>query len=421
MKHASDPRRKGIFSRRHSGLCIFATGLLMSVLAVFFLPGAVSTSFAFAAPHFFARAETYNSSPSQGPVGAVIAVTGSGVNFPDGTQINFGYMPTFPNCTGASDSQPGIVHGGAFSGWFRWPAGTGTGTFQLCAAANGSNQPFFLRTTYNVLSTSAPQVAVAPATLDAGKQATVSGTNFLPAGTSVNFIWRAASGGQSISLGAVSSDATGAFTQNFTVPSKSGTSSYTLTATAGSGQPPTLSASTTFPVNGITIVVVPTPTAHPSPTAVSTAPATATSTSNAVGTNRPADTTKNNPTTAGAGLLLLIALGGLLLIVAALVAGVFVVRRQRGLAVAAASGGSSWSATSGMLAGGATLPGTGYPRGASTAHPGLDHPTIPHGTSGGGAKREAIPFDPILAEAMREAQVSLFATPRPPVGEEVPS
>ena len=34
-------------------------------------------------------------------------------------------------------------------------------------------------------------------------------------------------------------------------------------------------------------------------------------------------------------------------------------------------------------------------------------------------KAVAVPFDPGLVEAMREAQVSLFATPRPPVNEEI--
>ncbi|HLI68341.1 MAG TPA: hypothetical protein VKV19_01165 [Ktedonobacteraceae bacterium] len=428
MKRASGSLRKAISFRKYTWRSLFTIGLVLLTLTAVFSPDSAPTAFALAASHLATGyvGGTFSSSPSQGPVGAVIVVNGSGVNLPDGTQVDFGYIADFPTCTAATDSQPGVVHDGAFSGWFRWPSGTGTGTFMLCAAAAGSNQPFFLRgASYDVLSASAPHVSLAPATLDAGKQATVSGTNFLPGGTRVNLAWKAPGGGQSISLGSVASDETGAFTQTFTVPSKSSTGTYTLVATAGSGQPPTLSASTSVPVNGITIVAVPTPTAQPSPTAVPTTPA---ATATATRTNVQTNPAKNAaPTgTANSGLLLVIALIGLLLIIAALAAGVLVVRRQRNLAVNAASGGpTSWHATTDMLASTPTMPGTTYPPGSLplATHAGPDSVTVPRGlaTPADGLSKGVIPFDPGLAEAMREAQVSLFATPRPPVAEAVHS
>lgn len=431
MKRASGSLRKAISFRKHTWRSLFAAGLFMLTLAAVFSPGSAPTSFALAAPHLATGyvGGTYTSSPSQGPVGAVIVVNGSGVNLPDGTQVDFGYVSDFPTCTAASDSQPGVVHGGAFNGWFRWPSGTGTGTFMLCASASGSDQPFFLRgTSYDVLSASAPQVSITPATLDAGKQATVKGTHFLPSGTRVNLAWQAAGGGQSMALGTVTSNGSGAFTQTFTVPAKSSTGSYALTATVGSGQPPTLSASTTVPVNGITIVAVPTPTAQPSPTAAPTATAPATAT--AVRTSQQTNPAQNAAPagTANSGLLLAIALVGLLLIIAALVTGVFLVRRQRELAmnVAPAPGGpTSWHATNDMLASTPTMPGATYPPGSLpfANHAGPDPVTVPRGvaTLANGRSKGVIPFDPGLAEAMREAQVSLFATPRPPVAEAVHS
>jgi len=425
MKRASGPARKGISLHTHSWRYVLAAGLVVSLLAAFFAFNAAPSAPVFASAHLPAS-PTLTSSPTQGPVGAVIAVTGSNVNqsYPNGTQVQLGYTTDFFTCNAVADSQPGVIQNHSFSGWFRWPASTGTGSFGVCASIRGSDRPS-IAGNYQVLSATPAQVSVAPTTLDAGKQATVTGANFLPAGTSVNLVWQTANGGQSLSLGTVSSDANGAFSQTFSVPSRASTGSYTVVATSGGGQPPTLSATTTFHVNGITIVAMPTPTAQPDPTAAPspspTVSATATKTSGALGTSQSTNANGNNgSTTSKASLLLPIGLIGLLLIVVALVVGVLVVRRQRALALVAASA----DLATGMSASPMFAPGAVYQANAlpPPGNPGMGRSSMPAKMEASGQGRAAIiPFDPGLAEAMRQAQVSLFATPRPPVGEEVPS
>jgi hypothetical protein len=368
----------------------------------------ISPTSLFAASRLPAR--TVTSSPSQGPVGAVVVVTGSGVNYPNGTQIDLGYSTDFSTCNAAADTQPGIVRNHAFSGWFRWPAGTGSGkTYEVCAAVHGSNNPFFAGM-YQVLAATPPQISLAPATPGAGKQATLTGANFLPAGTTVRLVWPAANGLPGVLLGTIASDANGAFSQTITVPPHAITGTYSVEAVAGSGQPPTMSASTTFHVNGIVIVAMPTPTLslHPTPAPVATSAALA---------HRPGVSQAASGRIGGAGssaLLLAVALVGLVVVVAALIAGIVVVRKQR--ALAAPTSGVSLRAGS-----------------ASASDAFTFAPTAPHLSSGSGRstrpqravspgiqrEQEPIPFDPGLLEAMRQAQVSLFVTPRPPVGEEV--
>ena len=418
MKRVSGPvMDKGIASRRYAWRLVCVVGVFLPLLAALFF--FASSLPVFAASHF-PVARNVTSSPSQGPVGAVIAVTGSRMTSPNGTQIDLGYSTDFSNCTAATDTQPGIVQNGAFSGWLRWPAGVGSG--QVCASVHGSNNPFFVGM-YQVLSATPPQVSIAPTTPGAGKQATITGANFLPAGTSVRLVWPAANGLPSVSLGAATSDNNGAFSQAITVPAHAITGTYNVEALAGTGQPPTMSASTTFHVNGIVIVAVPTPTVAASPTAAATSSPTAVATpaiSNAPGTGQAANTS-GNTISGGTSLLLPVALVGLVVVVAALVAGVFVVRKQRALTLASAAGASPWPSASNGAAGEGFVPA---PSQAGPQLPfGIGRITRPHRAVVPVAQKEQeqVPFDPGLAEAMRQAQVSLFITPRPPVGEEVHS
>ncbi|MEO7019213.1 MAG: hypothetical protein ABI234_03580 [Ktedonobacteraceae bacterium] len=416
MKHAASSTEKGISLPRHVWSYALAAGLLIALLAVLF-------PWHFLAPtHVFASAQvptknTFSTSPSAGPVGAVIAVSISNVSFPDGTQIQLGETTVFSSsCTVVTDSQGGTVQNKSFSGWLRWPTSTGTGTFQVCAKAGTSTISAGFAGFYNVLSATPPQVTVAPTSPDVSKQATVSGTNFLPSGTSVNLLWHAANGGQTLALGTVTSDSSGAFTQTFTVPSRSSTGSYVVTATAGSGQPATLSATTTFHVNGITIVAVPTPVAQASPTltASPTAPATATVSSTPVSQQTTSKVSGSVPDSSGT--ILPLVLGGLLLIVVALVVSVLFVRRQRELAIAASgtsgTGGPVWSDAPALGLGATNIVSRITGKTASMRSPLFNKTTAPD--------MAIIPFDPALAEAMRQAQVSMFATPRPPVDEKVP-
>ncbi len=420
MKRVSGPlMEKRIASRRFLWRLVWVcvVGVFVPLLAALFFFAPSPPAFAVS----LLPARNVTSSPSRGPVGAVIVVTGSRMNSPDGTQIDLGYSTDFSNCNAATDTQPGVVQNGSFSGWFRWPASTGTGTFEVCASVHGSNNPFFAGT-YQVLSATPPQISIAPATPGAGKQATVTGANFLPAGTSVRLVWPAANGLPSVSLGTATSDNNGAFSRAITVPAHAITGTYSVEALAGTGQPPTLSATTTFHVKGIVIVAVPTPTAAASPTATAapspTAAATSPATSNAPGPGQTAHVNAN-PVGGSTNLLLPVALVGFVVVVAALVAGILVVRRQRALALAATSGASPWPPASNMATGNGFAP---YQAGPQLPF-GLGRSTKPHRAVTPGEQRELepVPFDPGLAEAMRQAQVSLFVTPRPPVGEEVHS
>ncbi|HEU5378109.1 MAG TPA: hypothetical protein VFV38_22020 [Ktedonobacteraceae bacterium] len=415
MKHAASSTKRGISFHRYSWRFLLAAGLVICFLTIVLLLG-------YAVPvRTFASTRTpqwngFNSSPSQGPVGAVIAVTGANLRSTDGTKVQVGYTLNFMDCNAVADSRGGVITNHAFSGWFRWPTNTGTGVFGVCALV-GSRTLFV--STYRVLTDAVPQVTVTPTTPGAGKQARVTGANFLPSGTSVNLVWRSVNGGQTLALGTVTSDSTGAFTSTFTVPARASSGSYTITATVGSSQPPTLSASKTFHVNGMTIVVVPTATARPSPTATLAVSPTATARSTPPGSIQP---THTNTSAGRPGMLMPIASGGLLLVMVALVAGVLVVRRQRSLVATPSTDGFSWAGSSATGPGGASSPGAASGPGAFAEQTVPNRPFMPHAvTAPVRGDVSAIPFDPALAEAMRQAQVSLFATPRPPVKEEVPS
>lgn len=425
MKRLSGPQgRVPFFLYKHFWRGVLCAGLFAPLLALLLL--AIPT---FAAPAFAAQlvpaANAFSVSPTSGPVGAVITVSGSGVFFSDGTQIKLGYTLNNRTCNLVA-GQLGIVNNGAFRGWFRWPASTGTGTFGVCASANTFT---FQVGNYQVLSASAPRIVVAPTTPRAGRQATVSGAHFLPGGTGVSLIWRSVNGGQSISLGAASSSASGAFTYAFTVPARASTGSYILTALVGNGTPATLSATTTFHVEGITIAAVPTPTVYPSPTAVPTTAPTAPVTVPSHTASVPAQGGEQANQT---GLFVSIALGGAVLIVLALGVGILLVRRQRAAMPAdPTSGPLLWPEAATMFSPGIDTgagaytpwPGVMYPGSNSpSGNPGMEYsplPGPPPPSSPARPRAITVPFDPGLVEAMREAQVSLFATPRPPANEEI--
>lgn len=426
MERTSGPQGKGISLHRHYWRCVLFAGLCMALLALL-LPASFPLVFA---ASLSPTRNAFAVSPAQGPVGAVIAVSGNGVFFSDGTRVDLGYTVDDRTCTLVGGGRSGVMRNGSFSGWFRWPTGTGTGSFGVCATANAFT---FKVGSYQVLSASIPHISMTKTSLKAGKQAIVSGAHFLPGGTRVNLIWRSTHGGQSIVLATAVSSGSGAFTRAFTVPSRSSTGSYILTATVGSGSPPTLSASTTLHVDGITIVALPTPGPHVSVTTTPTSGTASTATPQIV-TKQSVNT--NDETANGMGLFASIALSGGFLIVLALGAGVLFVRRQRRLAGVndPTSGPLLWpeaaSMISGRMSGGPVSepgaftpwPGTMYPGGdLPFGSPGMEYIPVQRVTAPQAAlnKSVSVPFDPGLVEAMREAQVSLFATPRPPVHEEI--
>jgi hypothetical protein len=382
------------------------------------------------------------SSPSSGPVGTTITVSGSGWTEPDGTQVSFGYM-TDSSCLTVTDSQTGTLTGGNFSGWFHWPQGTPLGTYTVCAD-DGSRT--VTANTFTVLSESAPQISISPTTLTAGQQATITGSNFFPAGTTVQLFWETANGRVDFVLQSATSNNNGNIARTFTVPAITlPGGSYMIKASVGGGQPPTLSASTTFTYKAP--VHSPTPTPGPSPvsngplppqlsptatvaakptmttTASPTVPAT-TQTSNTGQTptlNTPTNTSSNSDgvtsTNQPGGILLIAGVAGSFVLLIALLAAALLIRRKKsrsgimtGLAhlhpvsqVVPTHNGKPPMGEQPAQLSSIPLPFTPYtqllqqPAGDS-AGPNVSDPVM-------------VPYDPTLEAMKKQAQMGLFAVP----------
>ena len=213
------------------------------------------------------------SSPSSGPVGAIIAISGLGLPDPDGEQVSFGYMIA-SYCSIVPDSQASTLHDGSFSGWLRWPNGTPLDTYTVCATFGNTTAT---ASTYTVLSDSAPQVSISPSLLTAGTQATITGSNYYPAGTTVQLSWETVNGSVQFSISPAISNGNGSISRTFVVPTTSLPSgSYRIIAAVGGDQPPTLSSSATFTYNAP--LPSPTPSPRPDPTATQQLSPTATAT-----------------------------------------------------------------------------------------------------------------------------------------------
>src|SRR5260370_31235647 len=94
MKHAASPTEKGISLHRRSWRYLLIAGLFLSLLAVVLWLESLAPTRTFAALHAPSK-NNFTSSPTQGPVGAVIAVTSSNVNYPDATRAQLGCTTTF--------------------------------------------------------------------------------------------------------------------------------------------------------------------------------------------------------------------------------------------------------------------------------------------------------------------------------------
>src|SRR5690349_1668279 len=169
---------------------------------------------------------TIASSPSSGPVGTTISVSGSGWHEADGTPVSFGYE-VGSGCSIVSDSQNGSLSGGSFSGWFRWPPGTPLDTYSVCAMIENV---MTVAGSFRVLSSSPPAVSISPATLKPHALATITASNYYPARTPVNFLWM--SGNTVIkNLNSAVSDTGGTAVLTFTVPKLSiANGSYSINA-----------------------------------------------------------------------------------------------------------------------------------------------------------------------------------------------
>ena len=270
MHHYTNRTRRGSQAPSHA---------LSSAAVIVFCIALLCVSTDALEPHARASAAssgTISSSPFSGPVGTTVVVSGSGWSRPDGAPVYFGYIMD-STCSLVADSQNGTLSGGSFSGWFHWPPGTPKGIYTVCAIIAGSNQKI-IAGKFDVLSTSPAQVAVTPGALQENQQATITATNYVPSGTTINFFWTTTGGSVEQSLGSALSNSVGTALLTFTVPITSlASGQYLIEASAGAGQPPTNFSSVTFTYTaaGVQPSPTPSPQASPSPSPAHTPTPTA--------------------------------------------------------------------------------------------------------------------------------------------------
>ncbi len=213
-----------------------------------------------------------SSSPSSGPVGATISVSGSGWKEPDGEQVSLGYMIE-SYCSTDSGAQASSFQNGSFSGSFRLPDGTPMGTYLICATFGTTTA---VGNSYTILTESSPKISIALSLQPGTQQATVSGSNYYPAGTRVNLFWETTTGKVIFTIAPVVSNSGGLISKTFTVPTSITSGAYKIAATIH-GQP-ALTSSVSFTFKAPTPSPTPSPTPDPkamvSPTVVATKVAT---------------------------------------------------------------------------------------------------------------------------------------------------
>ena len=234
-------------ARLLSSICL-TTSVVFCLAALFY-----------STPHFVTRVHAeraltsgnVSSSPTSGPVGATISVSGSGWPEPDGEQVSLGYMMA-AFCSTVPDSQASAFKSGSFSGTLHLPSGTPLGTYSICA--NFGSTTAISANTYTVLTESSPQISISLPMQSGDQQAKVTGSNYLPSGTAVNLYWETTNGNVLVTIGSVVSNSSGLISRSFLIPTSIASGSYKIVATV-SGQP-ALTSSTAFTYNA------PTPTPH---------------------------------------------------------------------------------------------------------------------------------------------------------------
>jgi len=200
------------------------------------------------------------SSPSSGPAGAIISISGSDWPDPDGEQVNFGYMIA-SNCSIVPDTQSSTLQNGSFSGWLHWPNGTPLGVYSICATFGSTTA---LANTYTVLSESSPKIVISPLTVTAGQRVTITGSNFFPTGITVQLFWETTNDSVVLTITPAISNSNGLISRTFIVPTTTFASGiYKIVASVGGGQQPTLSSSATFSYYPPTPTTIPSPTPRP--------------------------------------------------------------------------------------------------------------------------------------------------------------
>ena len=389
-----------------------------------------------------------SSSPSSGPVGTTISVSGSGWPEPDGEQVSLGYMiESF--CSIVPDAQANPFKNGSFSGWLHLPNGSPPGIYSICATFGNTTAEANI---FTVLTESTPQIHISLTTQSGEQQATISGSNFVPAGTTVNLFWESTNGSVIFTITPAVSNSNGLISRTFTVPTTITSDPYKIVANVG-GQQPSLSTSVTFTYTALAPTPTPkptpiptsdpTPAKHLSPTAVASSVVTPVSTPT-IGATEPAGSQNTGQTpTAGTSSfdfhtllsrrnVLIGSIIGVLALFSTILIIAFFIRRNTDrstptplVAAPTQSSAMSWSNNQ---VGGTPYPLNNGPMAVSPPWPGVATPPSPQqlqispythllqqggeGNSGfTGEPPKLTPNDPNLESIKRQVQMGLFATP----------
>jgi hypothetical protein len=240
-------------------------------------------------------------SPTSGPAGQSTTVSGTGVldntnnacTALSGGTVTFGIGTTDCSSPATVGTSATTDSSGSFSSTFNWPTtGTGSaaGTYQVCVTLGGGNGTIDAGAfTVTASSASSASVSADSSSYTVGDDISVSGSGF-PDSTSVTVELQSSDGKTTTTLGNVTTDGTGSFTQDYTVPAHplnsvvvkatagsttATSSSFTVTAKAASKPKSTPKpAPVPTPIPPAPVVLIATPTPVPAvtdtPTAVPT-------------------------------------------------------------------------------------------------------------------------------------------------------
>ena len=179
---------------------------------------------------------TLTLSPTSGPPGVSVTVTGSG--FPADASVDILFDSSFRDSTTASPT-------GTFTKSITIPTDASVGTHKIKASFGTSEIP---EATFTVTS-STPTITLSPTSGPVGSSVMVAGSNF-PVSTSITVKFGTAT--VTTIPSTVTSSTSGTFSASFTIPSGAAAGSHTVTATGG-----TSTATATFTVGG-TVTISPT-------------------------------------------------------------------------------------------------------------------------------------------------------------------
>lgn len=249
-----------------------------SISLAIFLVFCCCMLFAFSKPYgMSAKAEqkmiagSISSNPMSVATGATITVSGSGWTEPDGEPVSLGYVQVslghmnVSYCLIVSGAQVSSFTNGAFSGSLQFPSGTPPGIYRICATF-GTTTAF--ANTFTILTPSSPQISIAFSKPPPTRWATVSGSNYYPAGTTVHLFWETANGKIMFTIPSAVSNRSGQISSTFRIRASITSGSYKIAATVSNQ--PALTSSITFSYNALTPTPIPSPTTTPSPTPVTT-------------------------------------------------------------------------------------------------------------------------------------------------------